>query len=451
MPEKLNRRVLVVDDNPAIHEDFRKILTVNHTTTTLSLDQQTQQLFGEASAAREESYDIDYAFQGQEGFEKIRAAQANGNPYMVAFIDVRMPPGWDGVETIQKVSEVDRDLQLVLCTAYSDYSVDEIVDRFGTTDRLLMLKKPFDVAEVNLLALALSEKWTMKKKTNEIIHAKSEEMAGVERVMMVVKQSFDELKSEHNELRTRARQLSNQLQEQAVAILGTRQVAVFALAQLAESRDPETGEHLLRMREFSQILAEYLQEHGPYTGQIDHEFLENFFQSSPLHDIGKVGIPDSILLKPGPLTTSEFEIMKRHTLIGALALERAAHHCAYGDFLRMAADVARCHHEHYDGNGYPCGLKGESIPLSARIVSIADVFDALSSTRVYKDAMPPEEARAIIKEGSGTQFDPFIVSAFLDCYDEIVETRHAINETGALPNVSDVAAESQSKLLLRAD
>ncbi len=237
-----------------------------------------------------------------------------------------------------------------------------------------------------------------------------------------------------------AQKLSHKLQEQAVAILGTRQVAVFALAQLAESRDPETGEHLRRMREYSQRLAEYLAEQGPYTDQIDHEFLENLFQSSPLHDIGKVGIPDSILLKPGRLTRSEFEIMKRHTLIGALALERAAHHCAYGDFLRMAADVARCHHEHFDGNGYPCGLEGENIPLAARIVSVADVFDALSSARVYKDAMSPAEAKAIITDGSGTQFDPVVVSAFLACYDEFVKTRESINDGDTLPNVADVAA-----------
>ncbi len=204
MPDKLQRRILVVDDNPAIHEDFRKILAVHHNPTTASLDQQTADLFGGLASARNESYDIDYAFQGQEGLEKISAARENGNPYMVAFIDVRMPPGWDGVETIERVKEVDPDVQLVLCTAYSDYSVDEILDRFGMTDRLLMLRKPFDVAEANLLALALSEKWAMKKKTDEIIDTKSEEMAGVERVMMVVRQSFDGLKKEHDELRTRA-------------------------------------------------------------------------------------------------------------------------------------------------------------------------------------------------------------------------------------------------------
>ena len=116
-----------------------------------------------------------------------------------------------------------------------------------------------------------------------------------------------------------------------------------------------------------------------YSEQIDQAFLETFYQSAPLHDIDKVGIPDSILLKPGPLNPSEFEIMKRHTLIGAMALERAAHHSRYGSFLHMAADIARSHHERYDGTGYPVGLSKLDIPLSARIVAVADVFDALTS------------------------------------------------------------------------
>jgi putative two-component system response regulator len=185
------------------------------------------------------------------------------------------------------------------------------------------------------------------------------------------------------------------------------------------------------MRAYSQLLAEELGGQSKYAELIDEDFLENFYQSTPLHDIGKVGIPDRILLKPGPLTTSEFQIMKRHTLIGALALERAASQGVHGAFLKMAAEIARCHHERFDGRGYPVGLKAGDIPLAARIVSVADVFDALTIKRVYKDAIELTAACNYIAERAGTQFDPDVVAAFLKKFDEIVEIKRAIDHDGS--------------------
>ncbi|HYW79116.1 MAG TPA: HD domain-containing phosphohydrolase [Thermoguttaceae bacterium] len=202
---------------------------------------------------------------------------------------------------------------------------------------------------------------------------------------------------------------------------GTRDMAVFVLAKLADSRDPETGEHLERMREYCRILAERLSREGPYTEQIDRDFLDDLYRSSPLHDIGKVGIPDSILLKPGRLSRDEFEVMKGHAEIGAKALKEAVTQSHCGHFLAMARDIARHHHERYNGSGYPDGLAGNAIPMAARIVALADVFDALTSERVYKAAYDPEIARAMIEEESGEHFDPAIVDAFRACYEDFVK------------------------------
>jgi putative two-component system response regulator len=420
------RRILVVDDNPSIHDDFRKILTSDDTQDG-DVDQRSRLLFGEGPVLHHETFHLDCAFQGQEGVEMIRAALEEQEPYHVAFVDIRMPPGWDGVETILRIRDIDPNIQLVLCSAYSDYTVEEILQRFGASDRLLMLRKPFDVAEASLLALTLSEKWYLTIEAEDMLNSMTDHVRGVERVVDLVKSSYDDLQSEHTDLKERSHKLSERLQEQSVAILGTQAVAVFALAQLAESRDPETGEHLLRMRAYSQLLAEELSEHVEYAEEISGDFLENFYQSTPLHDIGKVGIPDRILLKPGPLSTSEFQIMKRHTLIGALALERAASQGVHGAFLNMAAEIARCHHERCDGTGYPIGLKGNDIPLAARIVSVADVFDALTMKRVYKDAIDVIEARDYIAQRGETQFDPDVVKAFVNRFEEIVEIKRAID------------------------
>jgi putative two-component system response regulator len=205
--------------------------------------------------------------------------------------------------------------------------------------------------------------------------------------------------------------------------LETRDVAIFSLAKLAESRDKETGRHLERVRCYCQMLAQQLMEQSVYRSQIDELFVRLIYETSPLHDIGKVGIPDSILLKPGKLTSEEFAIMQTHTLLGQETLSAALHKYPDAQFLRFASDIVACHHERFDGTGYPYGLAGHEIPLCARIVALADVYDALTSKRVYKPALTHEEAVEVILKGSGAHFDPEVVNAFLEISPEFNQKR----------------------------
>ena len=193
----------------------------------------------------------------------------------------------------------------------------------------------------------------------------------------------------------------------------SRDVTIFSLAKLTESRCPETGAHLERIREYCRVIARHLSRQEKFRDEVDGDYAQLIYLTSPLHDIGKVGIPDSVLLKPGPLEPAEYEIMKSHALIGAETLDAAARIQPDAEFLRMARDIALTHHERFDGSGYPRGLAGREIPLCGRIVAVADVYDALTTQRVYKAAMPHEVARSVIVEGSGVHFDPDIVDAFL--------------------------------------
>jgi len=213
----------------------------------------------------------------------------------------------------------------------------------------------------------------------------------------------------------------------------TRDVVIFAMARLAESRDPETGAHIERVQSYCQALAEQLAASGQHQSLIDAEFIHLMYRTSPLHDIGKVGIPDDVLLKPGRLSDREFEIMKTHPTIGAETLEAAMARFPNTRFLQMARDIAMTHHERFDGTGYPSGLKGEDIPLCGRIVALADVYDALTSRRVYKAAFTHHVARGIIVRESGKQFDPAIVAAFLAIEDkfEAIYKRFGISSSVA--------------------
>ena len=199
-------------------------------------------------------------------------------------------------------------------------------------------------------------------------------------------------------------------------------VSIRALAHLAETRDPETGDHLLRTQSYVQILAEHLQDHPRFSDILSDHFILLLARSAPLHDIGKVGIPDHILLKPGKLTDDEFEIMKSHAELGSRAIEQAIKDVERPvDFLTLAKEIAHWHHERWDGGGYPDGLAGEAIPVSARLMALADVFDALISQRVYKPAMPFNEAREIIANERDHHFDPDITDAFLTHFEGFVE------------------------------
>ncbi len=214
----------------------------------------------------------------------------------------------------------------------------------------------------------------------------------------------------HNELRRRERD-------------DAQYATVVALARLSEMRDQETGQHLERVSGLCELIATGLLEKGLYTDTIDHVYTTDLGRSAPLHDIGKVGIPDNILLKQGPLSPDEWEVMKTHAQIGADTLRSVIDGGHAPGYLRMGLDIALCHHERWDGSGYPQGLVGTSIPLSARILALSDVYDALTSVRPYKEAWSHEKALDLIKKDSGSHFDPDLVDAFLSKEHEVNSLR----------------------------
>jgi putative two-component system response regulator len=194
----------------------------------------------------------------------------------------------------------------------------------------------------------------------------------------------------------------------------TQAVMIEGLATLAESRDPETGGHIKRTQNYVKALAVKLKHHPAFRDSLDDATIELLYLSTPLHDIGKVGVRDAVLLKPGKLDAEEYELMKQHASIGYEALRVTERKLGSTTFLRHAIEIAVSHHERWDGGGYPNGLAGRDIPASGRLMAVADVYDALVSRRVYKSSMPHEEAVAIIAQGSGSQFDPDVVDAFLE-------------------------------------
>mgnify|MGYP003385900164 CR=1 FL=1 len=214
-----------------------------------------------------------------------------------------------------------------------------------------------------------------------------------------------------------------------------QEAIILALATLAEYRDPETGGHLKRLQHYCRFLAEHLQDQPDYGAEITESFITDLVRSSPLHDIGKVGIPDNILCKPGKLTFDEFEIMKNHAAMGGDTLKQIVMDGHNHSFLRMGMQIAYCHHEKWDGSGYPNGIEGLRIPLSARILALADVYDALTSQRVYKPAFSHEKASGIIGEGVGSHFDPVVVEAFFACEDQFETTAEELKDGVPVPHL----------------
>lgn len=213
--------------------------------------------------------------------------------------------------------------------------------------------------------------------------------------------------------------LQNEVTKRTREILAVQDVTIMAMASLAETRDLETGNHIRRTQYYVKALAQKLKTHPNFGYFLSESMIDTLFKSAPLHDIGKVGIPDSILLKPGKLTPEEFEIMKTHTTLGRDAIKHAEKELGIQvEFLRIAKEIAYYHQEKFDGSGYPTGASGNDIPISARLMAVADVYDALVSHRVYKKAMPHPVAVEIITDGRGKHFDPDIVDAFLMLQDE---------------------------------
>ncbi|MBP6766089.1 MAG: response regulator, partial [Rubrivivax sp.] len=200
----------------------------------------------------------------------------------------------------------------------------------------------------------------------------------------------------------------------------TQQISIRALAHLAEMRDPETGNHLLRTQAYMRELAQRLRQHPRFSATLNETYIELLSRSAPLHDIGKVGIPDHILLKPGSLDPAEMAIMRTHAELGSRAIEAAEKDVPMLPFFSVAKEIAHWHHEKWDGTGYPDGLVGDAIPLSARLMAIADVFDALVTPRVYRRAMTMQQAHDIMAAGRGKHFDPDVADAFLAGFDAFV-------------------------------
>lgn len=226
-------------------------------------------------------------------------------------------------------------------------------------------------------------------------------------------QDITEEKVAEEKLQRYNTQLEEMVQEKVREISESQMATIFALVKLAESRDDDTGKHIVRTSEYCRLLAKALRASGHYTDEIDDSFIENIANASPLHDIGKVGIPDAILLKPGRLTPEEFDVMKTHVTLGYNTLAMVHNQYPENAFIRVGMDIAQYHHEKWDGSGYIGKLQGTEIPLAARIMALADVYDALRSKRVYKEAFSHEKSISIILQGSGNHFDPTLVEVFM--------------------------------------
>lgn len=303
----------------------------------------------------------------------------------LVMLDILMPE-MDGYEVCRRMrsNEALRDVPVLFLSALTDVKNKVKAFEVGGMD---YVTKPFQFEEVNA-----------RVKTH-----------------LLLRKALRELEGHRSGLEILVAEKVREISESQLA-------TITALSKLAESRDDETGYHIERTRTFCQILCEHLRRTPRYGGSIDEAYVSDVYNASVLHDVGKVGIPDRILLKPDRLTPPEFEMVKTHTAIGARTLQAAHRRYPRNSFINMGIAIARSHHERWNGNGYPDGLKGEDIPLSARIMAVADVYDALRTKRPYKPAMPHEEVARMLREGSGKDFDPAVVEAFDATEKEFVET-----------------------------
>ncbi|BCS53678.1 HD-GYP domain-containing protein [Geobacter sp. SVR] len=224
-----------------------------------------------------------------------------------------------------------------------------------------------------------------------------------------------------------------------------QQATIFALAKLAEQRDGDTGEHLERVREYCRLLAEQLGSDSPYASSISGEFIECIQYASPLHDIGKVAIPDSILLKPHRLTPAELSVMETHSVLGAENLQLVFNHYSGNAFIGMGIEIALYHHEWWNGTGYPDGLIGRNIPLSARIMALADYYDALRSDRCYRRGFSHQHVKSMILNETGTHFDPVIVKAFLDTEEQFRRHVYPVDANPPIPDACDCTVPEEQR------
>ena len=354
-------------------------MSTENNATVLVIDDSPENLFVLSELLRPQ-YRVLAATSGERG---LRVANDTPRPDLI-LLDVVME-GMDGYAVFDQLrsNHRTRDIPIIFLTALSDPGDEEWGLLLGAAD---YIAKPITRAVV---------------------------LARV-RAQLEAKQARDWLKNQNATLEA---EVARRMAENDL----TQQVTIRALAHLAEARDPETGNHILRTQGYVQRMAVGLRAHPRFSATLTDGYIDLLARSAPLHDIGKVGIPDSILLKPGKLTAEEWDVMKTHAKLGSDAIESAERDIKMSlAFLSVAKEIAHWHHEKWDGSGYPDGLVGDAIPIAARLMAIADVFDAVISQRVYKAAMSNEQAREIIAAGSGKHFDPDIAGAFLEGFDDFV-------------------------------
>ncbi|WP_426162099.1 response regulator [Pseudoduganella sp. R-34] len=314
--------------------------------------------------------------------EKALRIATTGQPPDVVLLDVMMPE-MDGYEVCRrlKANPATRDIPIIFLTAKSEVEDEQL---------------GLDLGAVDYITKPISPAITLARVRNHLM-----------------------LKEHADFLRDQNEFLEQEVRERTREVVAIQDVTILAMASMAETRDSETGNHIRRTQFYVKALAERLKGHPRFSAVLTDSYINLLFKSAPLHDIGKVGIPDRILLKPGRFEPHEFEIMKTHTTLGRAAIEHAERSLGTPmAFLSIAKEIAHSHQEKWDGSGYPEGLAGEAIPVSARLMAVADVYDALISRRVYKDGMPHEQAVQIITEGKGKHFDPDIVDAFIGLQEE---------------------------------
>ena len=344
------------------------VLVVDDTPDNLSL----------MSALLKDLYKVKVANGGEKA---LKVAQSDNPPDLV-LLDIMMPE-MDGYEVLQhlKRDPKTRDIPVIFLTAKS-----EIEDE----------KRGLEMGAVDYITKPISPPIVMARVATQL-----------------------NLKASADFLRSKADFLEMEVGKRTREVMAIQDVTILAMASLAETRDSDTGNHIRRTQFYVKALAEKLKAHPRFSHFLTAQTINMLFKSAPLHDIGKVGIPDRILLKPGRFEPQEFDIMKTHTTLGRDAIQHAE--ISLGtevEFLKMAKEIALSHQEKWDGSGYPQGLAGDDIPISARLMAVADVYDALISRRVYKQGMSHEKAVAIIVEGKGTHFDADMVDAFVELQDE---------------------------------
>jgi putative two-component system response regulator len=343
------------------------VLVVDDTADNLSL----------MAGLLKDTYRVKVANSGEKA---LKIVQGDSPPDLI-LLDIMMP-GMSGYEVCQllKSSNATRNIPIIFLTAMTAVE-DE--------------KKGLELGAADFITKPISPPIVMARVATQL-----------------------QVKAAADFLRDQNAYLENEVAKRTAELSAVQDVTIMAMASLAETRDSDTGNHIRRTQYYVKVLAEKLSTHPRFRSYLTTSAIDTLFKSAPLHDIGKVGIPERILLKPGKFTPEEFEIMKSHTTLGRDAIVRAEQQLNLKvDFLNCAKEIAYFHQEKWDGSGYPTGASGDAIPISARLMALADVYDALISRRVYKEGMPHEKAAAIIVEGRGTHFDPDMVDAFVDLQD----------------------------------